>query len=303
MSGYVLRRALAAVPTLLAASLALFVLLRVVPGDPVDALAREGGLTEERAAALRAQMGLDLPLPVQYLHWLGRAASGDLGASLRSDFSVAWLIWQALPRTAALASLAILIGLAVAVPLSFAAAARPGSLWDRLATALGVMTVAVPGFAIAIGGLLLFAVWLRWLPATQHILLPAVVLGLDFAGTLTRFLRADLREQLGADYVRTATALGLGRRAILLRHVARNALITGLTVLGLAFGNLLTGTTIVETIFDWPGIGLLAIDAIRARDYPIVQGTVMLMALLFIWVNLVTDLLYAAADPRIRLGE
>lgn len=303
MSAYVLRRTLATVPTMLVASLVLFWLLRAVPGDPVDALAREGGLTPERAAALRAELGLTLPLPLQYLHWLSRAATGDLGSSLRSDFKVSWLIGQALPRTAALTGLAILFGLLVAVPLSFAAAARPGSWWDRLARALAVVTVAVPGFAIAIGGLLLFAIWLRWLPATQHVVLPALVLSLDFAGTLTRFLRADLGEQLRADYVRTAQSLGLSRRAVLLGHVARNSLITALTVLGLAFGNLLAGTTIIETIFDWPGIGLLAIDAIRARDYPIVQGTVLFMALAFIAVNLLTDLLYGMADPRIRLGE
>lgn len=303
MSGYVFGRALATAPTLLVASLLLFCLLRVVPGDPVDALAREGGLTEERAAALRAEMGLTRPLPLQYLHWLERAVSGDLGVSLRSDFRVTWLIGQALPRTAALAGLAMFVGVLLAVPLSFAAAARPGSAWDRLATALAVVSVAVPGFAIAIGGLLLFAIWLRWLPATQHIVLPAVVLGLDFAGTLIRFLRADLREQLAADYVRTARSRGLGARAVLLGHVARNALVGTITVLGLAFGNLLTGATIVESIFDWPGIGLLAIDAIKARDYPLVQGAVLLMAATFVAVNLLVDLLYGVADPRIRLGQ
>lgn len=301
MIAVTLRRFLAIIPTMLAASAIIFCLLRVVPGDPVDALALEGGISAERAAMLRQELGLNLPLPLQYLHWIGAALTGDLGVSLRSDFRVGWLIWQALPRTAALAACAILVGLLLGVPLAFAAVAWPRSPFAGIATVISTVTVAVPGFAIAIGGLLVFAVWLRWVPATQHMLLPAAVLGLDFAGTLIRFLRADLETQVGADYVRTALAKGQSRHAIMLRHVARNALITGITVLGLAFGNLITGATIIETIFDWPGVGLLAIDAIRARDYPIVQGTVLFMALAFVVVNVAADILYAAADPRVRV--
>ena len=301
MTRVVLQRLFSIIPTMLAASVLIFCLLRVVPGDPVDALAVEGGISPERAALLRQELGLTLPLPLQYGHWLGSAVTGNLGVSLRSDFSVGWLIWQALPRTALLAATAIAIGLLVGVPLAFAAATWPRSPFAYLATFLTTVTVAVPGFALAIGGLLVFAVWLRWVPATQHVALPAAILGLDFAGTLIRFLRADLETQLGSDYVRTAIAKGQRRHLILAQHVARNALITGITVLGLAFGNLLTGATIIETIFDWPGVGLLAIDAIRARDYPIVQGTVLFMAFAFALVNVLADLLYAAADPRVRL--
>jgi peptide/nickel transport system permease protein len=297
-----LTRLASIVPTMLVASLVIFCLLRLVPGDPVDALAAEGGISEERAASLRSELGLTLPLPLQYVHWIGSALTGDLGVSLRSDYEVGWLMWKALPRTASLAALAVIIGLALGVPLALAAVAWPRSTFAHLATFISTVTVAVPGFAIAIGGLLLFAVWLRWLPATQSIVLPAFVLGLDFAGTLIRFLRADLETQVGSDYVRTALAKGQQRRVIMLGHVARNGLITGITVLGLAFGNLLTGATIVETIFDWPGIGLLAIDAIRARDYPIVQGTILFMALAFALVNVLTDILYAAVDPRVRLS-
>jgi peptide/nickel transport system permease protein len=289
-----LTRLASIVPTMLAASLVIFCLLRLVPGDPVDALAAEGGISEERAASLRSELGLTLPLPLQYVHWIGSALTGDLGVSLRSDYEVGWLMWKALPRTASLAALAVIIGLALGVPLALAAVAWPRSTFAHLATFIST--------AIAIGGLLLFAVWLRWLPATQSIVLPAFVLGLDFAGTLIRFLRADLETQVGSDYVRTALAKGQQRRVIMLGHVARNGLITGITVLGLAFGNLLTGATIVETIFDWPGIGLLAIDAIRARDYPIVQGTILFMALAFALVNVLTDILYAAVDPRVRLS-
>jgi peptide/nickel transport system permease protein len=301
MTRILAQRLLGIIPTMLVASAVIFCLLRVVPGDPVDALALEGGISDERAAKLRAELGLTLPLTVQYARWLGSAAIGDLGVSLRSDFRVAWLIGQALPRTALLACLAMLFGVVVGVPLAFAAAAQPGSVWARLATLLSTVTVAVPGFAIAIGGLMVFAVWLRWLPAAQSPILPAAVLGLDVAGTLVRFIRAELEVQLSADYVRTALAMGQGHRAILHRHVARNALIQGITVFGLAFGNLLTGATIAETIFDWPGIGLLAIDAIRERDYPVIQGTILFMALAFVVVNVLTDLLYSAADPRIRL--
>lgn len=301
LTSVVTRRLLAIIPTMLAASFVVFCLLRIVPGDPVDALAAEGGISEERAAQLRQEMGLTLPIPLQYGWWLGGALQGDLGVSLRSDFRVGWLIWQALPRTAALAGQAILIGLLVGIPLAFAAVAWPRSPISTLATVISTVSVAVPGFAIAICGLLVFAVWLRLLPATQSVILPAFVLGLDFAGTLIRFLRADLETQVGADYVRTALAMGHARRIVLFRHVARNALVTGITVLGLAFGNLLTGATIIETIFDWPGIGLLAIDAIRARDYPVVQGAILFMALAFAIVNALADILYAAADPRIRL--
>ncbi len=299
MTMRMVRRILMIVPTMLVASFVVFCLLRVVPGDPVDALATEGGISEERAAMLRQELGLTLPLPLQYGWWLGGALRGDLGVSLRSDFKVGWLIWQALPRTAALAGQAILVGLVIGVPLAFAAVAWPNSPASALATFISTVSVAVPGFAIAICGLLVFAVWLRWLPATQSIVLPALVLGLDFAGTLIRFLRADLETQVGSEYVRTALAMGHARRIILLRHIARNALITGITVLGLAFGNMITGATIIETIFDWPGIGLLAIDAIRARDYPVVQGAILFMALAFAIVNALTDILYAAADPRI----
>jgi ABC-type dipeptide/oligopeptide/nickel transport system permease component len=301
VSRLLFRRLLSIVPTMLAASALIFGLLRVVPGDPVDALAMEGGISPERAALLRQELGLTLPLPLQYVHWLGSALTGDLGVSLWSDFRVGWLIWQALPRTALLAAGAIAIGLLVGVPLAFAAATWPRSPFATIATALSTVSVAVPGFALAIGGLLVFAVWLRWVPATQSVILPAVILGLDFAGTLIRFLRADLETQLGSDYVRMAIAKGQSSHRILAKHVARNALITGITVLGLAFGNLLTGATIIETIFDWPGVGLLAIDAIRARDYPIVQGTVLLIAFVFALVNVLADVLYAAADPRVRL--
>ena len=289
------------VPTMLVASFVVFCLLRVVPGDPVDALAAEGGISEERAAMLRHEMGLTLPIPLQFGWWLAGAVRGDLGVSLRSDFKVGWLIWQALPRTAALAGQAMLIGLLIGVPIAFAAVAWPHSPFGSVATFISTVSIAVPGFAIAICGLLVFAVWLRWLPATQNVILPSIVLALDFAGTLIRFLRADLETHVGSDYVRTALAMGHSQRIVLIRHIARNALITGITVLGLAFGNMLTGATIIETIFDWPGIGLLAIDAIRARDYPVVLGAILFMALAFAVVNALVDILYTAVDPLIRL--
>lgn len=301
MTRVLLRRLATILPTMLAASALVFCLLRVVPGDPVDALALEGGISPERAEMLRQELGLTLPLPLQYGHWLVNALGGELGVSLRSDFRVGWLIGQALPRTAALAALATLVGVLVGVPLAFAAVTWPRSPFAVAATALSTMTVSVPGFALAIGGLLLFAVWLRWVPATQSVILPACILGLDFAGTLVRFLRADLQTQVGSDYVRTAIAKGQRGPRIMALHIARNALITSITVLGLAFGNLITGATIIETIFDWPGVGLLTIDAIKARDYPVVQGAVMFMALAFAVVNVLVDILYAAADPRVRL--
>jgi ABC-type dipeptide/oligopeptide/nickel transport system permease component len=302
MTRYLITRALPVLPTLLVASMLTFFLMRVIPGDPVDRLAAEGGISPEQAALIRRELGLDLPLWQQYLHWLGGALQGDFGVSLRTQHSVSFLIENAFPRTAELALGAFALAVLIAVPLGIVAAAWRGSLLDHLATLLALVTVSVPTFAIGIVLLLLFAVRLDWLPATGSVVLPIVVLGLDIAGLLVRTLRSDIREELAADYVRTARAKGLGRSLVLRRHVLRNALTTTVTIAGLAFGNILGGTTIVETVFNWPGLGELTIDAIKGRDYPVVQATVLLAATCFIFANLAVDLLYGLIDPRIRTG-
>ena len=302
MTRYLLARALPVLPTLLIASFVTFFLMRVVPGDPVDRLAAEGGISEQQAALIRQELGLDLPLYQQYLQWLGDAARGDFGVSLRTQHSIAFLIRTAFPYTLQLAVGAFALALLIAVPLGVVAAAWRNSLLDHLATLLTLVTVSVPTFAIGIVLLLLFAVRLDWVPATGSLILPVIVLGVDLAGLLVRTLRSDIREELTADYVRTARAKGLNKAMLLRRHVLRNALTTTVTVAGLAFGNILGGTTIVETIFNWPGLGELTVDAIKGRDYPVVQATVLLAATCFIVANLVVDLLYGLIDPRIRTG-
>ena len=233
MTRYLLARALPVLPTLLIASFVTFFLMRVVPGDPVDRVAAEGGISEQQAALIRQELGLDLPLYQQYLQWLGDAARGDFGVSLRTQHSIAFLIRTAFPYTLQLAVGAFALALLIAVPLGVVAAAWRNSLLDHLATLLALVTVSVPTFAIGIVLLLLFAVRLDWVPATGSLILPVIVLGVDLAGLLVRTLRSDIREELTADYVRTARAKGLDKTTLLRRHVLRNALTTTVTVAGL----------------------------------------------------------------------
>lgn len=302
MARYLLTRALPVLPTLLIASLLTFTLMRAVPGDPVDKLAAEGGITAQQAALIRTEMGLDLPLWRQYVAWLDGAVRGDFGVSLRTQHKISFLIQNTLPRTAQLAVAAFVLAVVIAVPLGVVAAAWRGSVVDHVATVLAMVTVSVPTFAVGIIFLLLFAVRLDWLPATGSLVLPVIVLGVDISGTLVRTLRSDIRAELTAEYVRTARAKGLSAALVLRRHVLRNALTTTVTIAGLTFGNILGGTAIVETVFNWPGLGQLTVDAVKSRDYPVVQATVLLAAVAFIAANLAVDVIYGLIDPRIRTG-
>ena len=311
MARYLLRRLGQALVVLLGVAVLTFALLHLVPGDPVR-VALGTRFDPETYAALRERAGLDRPLPVQLVGYLVGAATGDLGVSFRSGQPVLQVITERLPATLGLAVAALVVALLVAVPLGVLSAVRQGSLLDRAATVVSQIGVSVPDFWMGILLILLFAGQLRWLPSSgyepllsdplgwaSHVVLPAVTVGLVSGSILTRFVRSAVLEQLGQDYTRTATAKGLSQGVVVRRHVLRNALVPIVTVTGLQLATLLGGVIVIEVIFAWPGLGALTLEAVRARDYPVVQGAVLLFAALFLLVNLLVDLLYAALDPRI----
>ena len=258
-------------------------------------------------AQLRHGLGLDQPIYVQYGRYLTRLAHGDLGESLKFQAPVRRIIFERYPATLSLAFLALLVCAAIAIPAGVLAAYRRGRATDR---AIGIFTLfglAVPNFALGPVLILLFSIELGWLPVSgrggpSYYILPAATLGAALAAILTRMVRGSMLEELSSDYVRTARAKGLSTRAVLFRHAFRNALIPIITILGLQFGTLLAGTIVTETIFSWPGIGRLTVQAISARDYPLLQGCILVIAVSYVLVNLLTDVLYAVIDPRVRLS-
>ena len=292
----------------------MFSLIHLTPGDPAVVIAGELA-TPDEVARLRHQLGLDRPIYVQYADWMERAARGDLGRSIRDNQPVAQALAQHLKPTVQLSVLAFLISLVIAVPVGIISATRPGTALDIAGTVLSLLGVSLPNFVLALSLIFLFSVTLRWLPTSGYVdpfqdpanglrslLLPAVSLGTGMAAVTARMVRSSMLEVLGQDYVRTARAKGLGERLVVLRHALRNALIPVVTVLGLQVGNLLGGAVITEYIYGLPGIGQLAVDSIFARDFPLVQGVVLLTACGFLVVNFVVDVLYAAVDPQVRLG-
>jgi ABC-type dipeptide/oligopeptide/nickel transport system permease component len=299
---YLLRRIPQLFPTLILASMLTFFLLRVVPGDVADVLAMEGGTSNFDAERIRAEMGFDDPIPIQYVRWVGGFVRGDFGSSYFTGISVAEMFRHAFPKTALLAVTSLSIAILIGIPLGLLAGAFKGSIFDHLATLLATTMTAIPTFALGIVALLIFAVQLRWFPAVGSVILPSLVLGVDLAGNIVRTLRTDVRAELQSDYIRTARAKGLAEAIVLRRHVLRNALTSTVTVIGLILGNLLGGTVIVETVFNWPGIGSLTIGAIRNRDYAVVQAMVMVMTVAFVFANVLVDLLYGLLDPRVRIN-
>lgn len=315
MTAFVFRRALSLVPILLLMSVIVFTLIRLVPGDPIDVMYGSEGMDEARRNALRHDLGLDESLPIQYLKWLGRAATGDLGRSYKAQMPVGELIAQRLPATLFLSVAALVFSVLLALPLGVIAAIKRNSWVDFAAMAFAIFGISIPNFWAGIMLALVFAVYLHWLPSIgyvspfadlggslQHLLLPAITLGLSLAGTTSRLTRSSMLEELGKDYVRTARGKGLGEKAVLLGHALRNALIPTITMIGLQLGFLIGGAVVVETVFAWPGIGLLVVDSIFGRDYPVVQGVVLTIAVMVVVVNLTVDLIYTVLDPRIRLG-
>ncbi|MFS8639315.1 MAG: ABC transporter permease [Symbiobacteriaceae bacterium] len=331
---WVIKRMLAAVPLAAGLVLLAFVLLRVMPGDPVDImLSGSGTVGAGEAEALVRELGLDQPLPVQLARFAGDLVRGDLGTSIRNRRPVAELLAATLPATVELALAALLFALLVGVPAGVLAAARRGSAFDRVVMAGSSLGVSLPSFWFGIVLILVFAVGLDWLPtsgrlsaeyqvpwvtgfvladallvgnlaafhsALAHLVLPAVALGAELAAVVARVVRSSMLEVLKADYVRTARAKGVSEWRVVTVHALRNALIPAVSVVGLQAGVLLGGNMVVETVFGWPGLGRLVVEAIFARDYPVVQGAVMVYALTYLAVNLLADVSYALLNPRLR---
>jgi peptide/nickel transport system permease protein len=293
-------------------SVIVFALVHLVPGDPVR-LALGTRFSQETYDALRERSGLDLPLVQQFFTWLGGAVTGDLGVSFRSGDTVTALIAERLPATLTLAFASILVALVIAIPLGTLSALRPRSIVDRVATLISQFGISVPDFWMAIVLILVFAGTLGWLPSggyvplsedpvgwLERLVLPAIVTGTVSGSVITRFVRSSVLEAIGADHVRTAQAKGLTPRQVFTWHVLRNALLPLVTVTGVQLAYLLSGVVVVEIVFSWPGLGQLALQAVQARDYPVLQGAILLFAVVFLVINLIVDLLYTAIDPRIR---
>lgn len=309
MWSYVVRRLLLLVPVLFGLSVLVFLLIHLAPGDPVTS---QLGIhaTPQTVARLRASLGLDEPLPVQYLLWLGRVVHGDLGTSLYAHAPVGDLIIQRFPTTLELTVASTALALAVGIPLGVLSATHRDGLLDNVGRVLAIVGVSIPVFWLGFLLILAFAISLPLFPPGGSVsdygpialVLPSVTLGASFVGVVVRFTRASMLETLGHDYVRTARAKGLTDRAVNYRHALGNALIPLVTVVGLQVGLLLSGAVLTETVFSLPGLGLLMVDAVAARDYPLIMGSILVVAVLVVMVNLVVDLLYGILDPRVRYG-
>ncbi|HKS83290.1 MAG TPA: nickel ABC transporter permease [Candidatus Acidoferrales bacterium] len=298
-------RILLALPAVWLIVTMVFLLAHIVPGDPVQQMLGEGARLED-VQQLRHTLGLDLPLPEQYVKYLSNVARGNLGESIRFQQPVMRVILDHFPATLELAIVALLVCASIGIPAGILAAHRRGTVTDHAVGVFTLFGLSVPNFALGPVLILIFSVLVGWLPVSgrggiPHLILPAITLGAALAAILTRMVRTSVIEELSSDYVRTARAKGLPERAVLFRHAFRNALIPILTIMGLQFGTLLAGTIVTEKIFSWPGIGRLAVQAIDSRDYPLLQGCILLIALSYVAVNLLTDLVYAFVDPRVRL--
>jgi peptide/nickel transport system permease protein len=312
MYRYVWRRALETVVLLFLVSAIIFCVIRLVPGDPA-AMQMGTEATPEGLARLRHAMGLDRPIYVQYARWLEAVARGDLGVSWLSKQPALALIQHRVPATLLLTAGAALVGVAVAVPLGLLGGSHPGSIVDGVTSTFALLGVALPSFWLGLMLLLGFAMGLRWFPpsgyvppgvdpgdALRHVTLPAVTLGIGLAAPLARFLRAGMMEALRQDYIRTALAKGVAGTRVVLRHALKNALLSVITAFALLFGGLLGGAIITESVFNWPGVGTLLLNAIEQRDYGVVQGVVLYVTLAFVVANFAADIVYTLLDPRIR---
>jgi peptide/nickel transport system permease protein len=307
MLRYLVRRLLLTIPVLLGVATLVFALIHFIPGDPAQAILGEGA-TQEEVAQLRTRLGLDRPLIVQYGAFLRSVVHGDLGESLRNGQPVTAQILLRMPATAELAFAAMAVAVLFALPLGIVAAVWRGTAVDYGAMTLSLVGISIPNFWLGPLMAIVFSVQLGWLPVggrgtIAHLVLPSVTLGAALAAILSRMTRASLLEELGEPYVLAARAKGVSRARAVLHHAFRNSLIPIVTILGLQFGVVLTGAVITETIFAWPGIGRLLIQSIGFRDYPTVQGCVLLIAVTYVGVNLLTDLAYGFLDPRIRVDR
>jgi peptide/nickel transport system permease protein len=314
---YLAVRLLGAIPTLIGVSVLTFLFIRLIPGDAIAArLGTSTALTPEQLASLRAYFGLDLPLPVQYWNWVSSLLRGDAGYSIRTGRPVFVEIAERLPATLELAAAAALIAIAIGIPLGLLSAMRPRTRLDVATRIGGLVGLSLPSFWLGTLIIVLFSLYLRWLPNTggyveftrdpltnlSMMMFPAITLGVALAAATMRMTRSAMLDVLAADYVRTATAKGLRRSLVVRRHVLKNGLIVVVTLLGIQVGQLLGGAVVVEEIFAIPGIGRMLLTAIVQRDYALVQGGVLVIAMLFVFVNITVDLLYGYLDPRIRLA-
>ncbi len=305
MALFIVRRLFGLIPVLLGVLAVAFAVTRLTPGDPAEIM---GGLeaTPEVIAAIRIDMGLDRPVPVQFLIYVGNVLQGDLGRSFYNGREVLGVMLEALPRTAWLAAVALAFTLGLGIPLGIVSALRKDSWVDFAARSFALVGVSAPPFFVGLLAILLFSSYVRWFPSYgsgtwRHVVLPGLALGLSSAGLVTRLTRSAMLEVLNENYIRTARAKGLRRRTVHYVHAFRNAAIPIVTITGLQLGSLLSGAVLTETVFAYPGIGRLLVRSIFERDFPMVQGLILLIALIYLVANLLTDLLYTAIDPRIKL--
>jgi peptide/nickel transport system permease protein len=315
MSGHLGSRIAQIIPTLLLVSVLVFCLQQLMPGDPAMVLAGEERGDPQVLAQIRAELWLDRPLPVQYLHWMGNVLHGNLGYSWRIREPVSQLVAEKLPVTLQLSAMAFLIAVAIGVPAGVVAAVKRNTVWDYLANAIGLAGLSTPTFWLGIMLILLVSVQLGWLPPSGYVslaedwrqslattIMPAFVLGNAIAAILMRHTRSAMLTALDQDYVRTARAKGLREWGVVIRHALRNALIPVVTLGALELGTLLSGAVLTEQVFSIPGFGKMIVDAVFNRDYPVVQGVVLVTAFLYVVLNLVADLLYVVINPRLREG-
>ena len=315
MRKYILKRLLSMIPAVFVVSVVIFLIIHLTPGDPAAVMLGDQA-DPEAIAALREALGLNDPLPVQYLRWLGGVLQGDLGQSLYSDESMVSMLLSHLGPTLSLTVFALAISLIVAVPLGILAARKRGALADNAISVFSMIGISMPSFLLGLLLMLVFAVTLRWLPAAgyktlaedgmaehlRYLVMPAIALGFMEAGLILRMTRSSMLEVLGSDYIRMAKAKGEKSLAITCKHALKNALIPIVTIVGQTFMGLLSGATVVESIFNIPGIGKMTITAVQQRDYEVVQAVVLFLSMINIVVCLVIDLIYAAIDPRVRLS-
>lgn len=304
MLKFIGKRILMLIPVLLGVSLIVFTLMQLTPGDPAQIILGPQA-SEEDIANLHEEMGLNDPMVVQFGRFLVGVVTLDFGTSLKDGMPVLDKLLEALPYTAQLTFAAILIAVLIGIPVGIISATKQYSIFDRISTVLAMAGFSTPNFWLSIMLILVFSVNLRWLPVSGsgdllHLVLPAIALGTQSAAIITRMTRSSMLEVLNQDYIRTARAKGLGNRAVVLKHALKNALIPIITVIGLQVGLMFGGAILTETVFAWPGIGRLMIDSIRAKDTPVVQGGVIFTASIFVFVNLIVDILYAYVDPRVK---
>lgn len=306
MFRYILYRLVAVIPVLLGVSIAVFFMVRLVPGDPIQIMfANQAKPSPERIAEMRHQLGLDLPIWKQYLQYLQGIVQGDLGQSIRSRQPVLNEITERLPNTIKLTSASLLIAITIGVSAGVVSAVFKGRWIDKVSMVGAILGISIPGFWLGLMIMMLFAVRLGWFPVSgastwKHLVLPALTLGILSSAVIARLTRASMLEALEQDYVRTARAKGLRESTVVARHALRNAMVPVVTIVGLQIGGLLSGAFIIESVFAYPGVGQLAVTALQARDFPMIQGIVLFVAVVYVGVNLLADLLYGFLDPRIR---